>query len=70
MNYVHLAETLRNAARVFCKESQVCEDEQLASACMGNSLLYAQAAQAVEELMARLVRQACYYEEIEAREDE
>lgn len=68
MNYIDLAADLRTLAGHY--EANAPEDvPPMAAMFRGNAEMYRLAAQAIEELTARLVKQACYFEEIEARDD-
>lgn len=69
MNYIQLVTDLREIAGHYEREA-VPLDGPMAAMFRGNVQMYRQAAQAIEELTSRLVKQACYFEEIEARDDE
>lgn len=68
MNYIQLAADLDELADHYEKEQKNCAGP-LEVMYRGNAQMYRLAAQAIGELTNRLVRQACYFEEIEARDD-
>lgn len=69
---VELVKSLRILAVTY-EEAAVHEENTTPTGrkiCSYNAEMYRLAADAIESLMARLVRQACYYEQIEAQEND
>jgi len=71
MNYVKLVEELRKLADGYVESSKNCAElPAMQELFTKNSEVLVIAADAIDELLARLVRQACYFETIEARGEE
>jgi hypothetical protein len=69
LNYIQLVADLREIADHYESSAAGCP-LPMQRMYQGNAQMYRTAAQSIEELTQRLVRQACYFEEIEARDEE
>jgi hypothetical protein len=71
MNYVRLVEELRKLAEGYVESSKNCGDIPAMQELFNkNSEVLVIAADAIDQLLTRLVKQACHFETIEAQDDE
>ena len=71
MNYVELVEQLRKLSEGYVESAKNCSDiPAMQELFTKNSEVLMIAADAIDQLLTRLVRQACHFETIEAQDDE